>query len=692
MDFDDSVISTDNTTERVVKLAGVRRSIANFVRILTNDDTIKVVFSSNADYSYTDGRVVVISADSDSKKFDSMVGLALHEGAHCLLSDFNFLRAVIARENWRSCYLALSKELRNTIPNMSTAERDVGVVYRYQEILGTLMNIIEDRRIDSYIYQTASGYRPYYNALYSRYFFNAEVDKNLRHNPEWRIPSIDNYTNWLVNIFNPAFDGTALPGLQAMSDLIDIKNIRRFDTSDRMSSNVIDWEHTEELSPWSSGYSNTRRWEHSHMFNYESLPMLWRTANDLLLMMIQYVSAAEMEKTPDESDEPVTISLGNDKYNGDVSISAMAYEESSDGDSSAENKTPPSPATAGKFNDIINVTNGQLRRKKVRGRELEEINQLESADAKVTEAGDKIIGDFPCLVTRKLNKSIMLSAWFPFSRKHYYNNNELYLDEASQNAVNAGIRMGQILAHRLQVRNDPMVTTFTRQPHGKVDRRILAQLGMDIEQVFKRTTVDSFKPVMLHLSLDASGSMHSTKWHQTMTVATALAYVASKIRNIETVITLRGDSNIPIVSVVYDSRTDNIQKVRTLFPYLQPNGSTPEGLCYKATLGLITECADTHDVYFINFSDGEPGTSVMRRGQYNSYSGDEARNHTRRQVQMMREAGVKVLSYFISEGKHAAEYSKQSFIKMYGEDAVFVNVSNVTEVLRTLNKLLLKRA
>jgi len=28
---------------------------------------------------------------------------------------------------------------------------------------------------------------------------------------------------------------------------------------------------------------------------------------------------------------------------------------------------------------------------------------------------------------------------------------------------------------------------------------------------------------------------------------------------------------------------------------------------------------------------------------------------------------------------------------MYGEDAVFVNVKNVTEVLRTLNKLLIKK-
>jgi len=246
----------------------------------------------------------------------------------------------------------------------------------------------------------------------------------------------------------------------------------------------------------------------------------------------------------------------------------------------------------------------------------------------------------------------------------------------------------------LQVRNEPQVTHFTRQEHGKIDRRILSQLGMDIENVFKRTTVDNYKPVMIHLSLDASGSMGGGKWYKTISVATALAYVSSKINNVEVVITIRGDSDIPMVAVIYDSRKDNFQKARSLFPFITPTGSTPEGLCFSATLDLITECSGEYDVYFINFSDGEPGTSVRRRNEYKSYSGGTAYDHTRRQVRAMKEAGVKVLSYFITDYDMArVQYMSAygPFKQMYGEDAVFVNVKNVTEVLRTLNKLLIKK-
>ena len=67
LDFDDddnNVTVQDNsyTTERIVKLASVRRAVANFVRILTNKENIKVEFSSGQQ-SYTDGKNVVIAAE-----------------------------------------------------------------------------------------------------------------------------------------------------------------------------------------------------------------------------------------------------------------------------------------------------------------------------------------------------------------------------------------------------------------------------------------------------------------------------------------------------------------------------------------------------------------------------------------------------------------------------------------------------
>ena len=75
----------------LVALAGYKRAISNFVSIVTGESDIKVTFNTHGD-SYTDGKSVVISSKLDDKLFDSAVGLALHEGSHIKLSDFDFLR------------------------------------------------------------------------------------------------------------------------------------------------------------------------------------------------------------------------------------------------------------------------------------------------------------------------------------------------------------------------------------------------------------------------------------------------------------------------------------------------------------------------------------------------------------------------------------------------------------------------
>ena len=74
----------------LVALASYRRAVSNFVSIVTGLSDIKVTFKSNGD-SYTDGKQVVISSKLDDKLFDSTVGLALHEGSHIKLSNFDFV-------------------------------------------------------------------------------------------------------------------------------------------------------------------------------------------------------------------------------------------------------------------------------------------------------------------------------------------------------------------------------------------------------------------------------------------------------------------------------------------------------------------------------------------------------------------------------------------------------------------------
>ena len=88
--FDDEEIDTKPKVD-LVALASYRRAVSNFVTIVTGESGIKVKFNDGDD-SYTDGKTVVIGAKLDDKLFDPSVGLALHEGSHIKLSNFEFLR------------------------------------------------------------------------------------------------------------------------------------------------------------------------------------------------------------------------------------------------------------------------------------------------------------------------------------------------------------------------------------------------------------------------------------------------------------------------------------------------------------------------------------------------------------------------------------------------------------------------
>ena len=99
------------------------------------------------------------------------------------------------------------------------------------------------------------------------------------------------------------------------------------------------------------------------------------------------------------------------------------------------------------------------------------------------------------------------------------------------------------------------------------------------------------------------------------------------------------------------------------------------------------------DNYFINYSDGAPWFSVGGRG-YSSYdvyyAGDRAIDHTRRMVKMMKNNGIKIMSYFISEG-YRSENDENTFKRMYGKDASFIDCTNMMNVAKTMNDKFLQK-
>lgn len=739
----------EQTLARLMRLAGVRRAIGNFVQIMTEKD-IPVTFSKGDKSSVNaNDDSIVIAADPDPTRFDPMVGLSLHEASHLLKSDKIFPK-FIGEITYMLNYGVLPTNLTmstkggqflvdvrghvKTDPQVNIVKKilpnyllDVfntmwavphtgkATAASMLQSIFSIAQVLEDRRIDKYVYTTAEGYRPYYDALYDKYFFTKEVGRNLRFNPAWREVTVENYIIRLTLMFHPEAERDALPGLEEIYKIFDLENIDLLDGGSVME--------------WVDGGNH----------NYDKLPKVWHKACELYAHILRYATIVQVEPPPpqggegedeqgesngegggegggEQQDNQENGNSGNSQPQDKSALEKiLEHLNNSLPDMDKEQKVRPKPTSAPKprekptFNEnrakrdmqkAQDVMNGKITKKKITAAEQTAVESIEEAAAEVVDMTGHGVPFGNCIVTRKLTDKVINADWFPFKARQ-----EQYYDKHAGIAVTAGRRMGAILANKLQVRNDPMVTKQTRLQQGGLDRRLLAQLGMDITSVFQKSRVDTYRPAMLHLTIDASGSMAGDKWWKCVTVATALAYVSTKVQNIDVVITIRGGIDIPVVSVIFDSRNDSFARFCRHITKLAPNCSTPEGLCFKATLGLVQECAATHDVYFINFSDGEPSyyytaAASLAKGNVGghfSYHGDVALKHTRAMVNLIRQSGVKVMSYFISDNNSNGYYmnslsvSKDNFKKMYGQDAQFVNVQNTTDVLRTLNKLLISR-
>lgn len=673
-----------NETDRIFKLAAIRRAISNFVTILCGR-SIPVNYSSNKD-SYTDGRSIVISADDSPEKFDVMVGLALHEASHIMLTDFSFVKSVaelrdaiiasgditgnkkwggFSNKNFEAINI-FSNSLQSIICASTNSGQTMTAMI---DDLHTIMNILEDRRIDKFVYTSASGYRSYYDTLYQRYFYTEEISKNLRFNPEWREITIQNYINRLLLCFNPHSDPSALPGLKKLIRMLDLETIERVGEGQIIEVSKV------HLKKGAINWIMTPTFDH--------MPVLWKDANKIYAHILKFASLNPKPVLDMSRSSLLDVIMGNpsllDGEIIDISDEVFSPTEVE----KSRYKVFDRSKVSKELNQISILMENKLKKKITKESDIQSINAVDDANAEMVDVkvDNGAVPSVKCIVTRKLTMKMMSESWFPFGNS--------YPHDRTERAIIKGKRLGQLLVHRLQVRNNPVTTKQIRLDVGNLDRRMLYQLGMDIQSVFYKSRTDSFKPAMLHLTLDGSGSMCGEKWEKVATVAVALAYASSKISNIDVVITIRGGNGYPLVSVVYDSRKDTFSKFINLFKYLSARGSTPEGLAFSATMNLILESKATHDVYFVNFSDGEP-MFPAKNGFY--YSGDKARTHTAKIVDEIRNSGINILSYFIYDSDDGMDNNlKKAFTKMYASDAAFVDIQQATTVITTLNKLLLNR-
>ena len=665
----------------LTKLAAAQRAIGNFVNIVTGKQ-IPVIFQSS-DSSYTDGERVVIGTKLDGKHFDPAVGLALHEGSHIALTDFTLFKRA---DGYSSSYLAGTVFGDIVKQNITTDNVMDARMLDNQDyaLIKDLLNWIEDRRIDFHIYTTAPGYRNYYEAMYNQYFNDKVIDKALvagEKCDELR----DDYMFHIINFTNANRKLDALTELRSIWNLIDIKNISRL-----------------------------------------------KSTTDALLLACQVYkiidkATAVAEQAKKDAETAEILNKAN-MSGGDGSDEDEDGDGDGDGDgvngSEENDDTDEADSNGGSDIDPDALTDKELEKlQKAIDKQREFINGDSKKTGRITktqaatvnalrESGTEvrtipadpaagILDNLETIVIKKLTPGIICSLPHLFESyanefitgKRNYEPDSYQSRDIARNdeSVTKGIILGKQLGRKLQIRDAERSLKTTRLQTGKIDKRLISQLGYDNANVFHRIVTDRFKNYFIHISIDASGSMSGRKFNNSITSAVAVAQAASMTTGIRVQISLRGTHNLStgkekaITMYVYDSAHDKMSKIKSLFKYLDTFGCTPEGLAFKSIEKDIKKDAKGDECIFINYSDGEPSSVSGTSSRYDGVK------YTKKVVNEFKAMGINVISYFIYEGC-IYENTRTQFKEMYGPDAQFIDPINMNQVSKTVNQKFLEIA
>lgn len=654
----------------VNQLRKVQRATGNFIKIVTGKE-IPVIFSSGKS-SYTDGSKVVLSADLDPAKMDSLVGTALHEGAHCLLST----KSLAFLHTMHNSFEALVKDheilthaARLGIPirpmGHSTNPEDntkyLGSVYEHVQIA---MNVLEDRRIDLWMYKNAPGYQPYYDAMYDLYWHSPKIDRALQ-DSRCHEAVVENYLLHMINITNEHVDVTKMPQLADLRRIVNLTETGLFSRGDEDPgfNNIASTIIIRDV--------NTR---------FAKLPRLFTDAVRMVELMYKNSTKVERSENPEPDGQEDGGNDPGDLPNLDGGV--------------------PRRLTSEELKELRELIRNQVRflkgdidKGQISDKAQRLLDQLTTSNASIVD----VEGDFlprnvkaRVVIYRDLTKKVVSSPTFPFRYQGGWYGSKSSVNPGMNDALTRGIKQGAILAQRIRVIQDESQLKFSHQKHGRLDKRRVAALGFANEDVFSFMVTEKRKPANIWLDVDFSGSMQGSGAEHAMSLAIAIAYAAEKTRTLNVTIAVRdgGDSHAR-VAILYDSRRHGFRQLREIVPYLDVCGGTPESLVFEAIKDEMMKMYKDERKFFINLSDGAPGHSFEYKGRTYMYGGDSATKHCRQLMRDFRAAGIHVMSYFVSSYSYGGN-ENSTFREMYGQDARFIDVNNIGQITNTLNKLLLE--
>ena len=629
----------------VVALASYRSAIANYVNIVTGRTDIPVTYNS-ADESYTDGKKVYLSGSMNEKNFDPNVGLALHEGSHITHTDFDVLQA-------------LKETVIKHFKLRDVSYEDNMITYEYTDRVKNLLNYVEDRRIDYIIFKSAPGYKNYYHAMYDKYFHFKVIDKALK-SQEYRATDWDSYIFRIMNFTNKNTDLDALPGLREIYRTIDLKNISRL-------------KNTEDAL---------------------------KVAIKVYELILNELPEPKKEDQDENQNEQQQSGNGSEGGEG-TEVNTGDKKMDTDADSAPSDADPHelTPAQKSSLRNAIDkqkkLQDGSMKKTKLTKAEKSSIKSVEDSGAYDVEVGPNKYSKTRCVVYPALtDKMIHRDTWktrdmYPFITSVDYPG---WGHERMDKAVREGLIAGKILGKKLEVRNEERTTKWTRQESGRIDKRLIAELGFNNDRVFKTTLTERYNDAFIHISIDGSGSMDGEYLESAIKSTAAICQAATMAGNIHVQVTLRTTISIngnakPLMVVLYDSSVNKIVHIKKYWSYLKASGTTPEGLCFEALSKQVIKDSNGRDAYFLNYSDGMPyfGSGNLY------YSGTTALMHTRDEVTKLRKQGINVLSFFISDRDYRRESTQSDFRKMYGKDASMIDPTKMMPLAKELNKKFLQK-
>ena len=643
-----------------IELAQAKRSIADFVRIMSRSHTrnrIPVEYQTEGeeqDHSYTDGEKVVIGADV-REGFDATVGVALHESSHIVKSDFEMLDKfdtdgdcpLVPQEfidkiepllEKSEEYEKIEEKLKSSVDGYDESELDPEE--QAKRALHHFWNVVEDRWIDDWAYGEAPGYRGYYQKMYKKYWHSEDIAEQLQ-GDEARDLDWSSYSFRITNITNDARDLDALPGLREIWNILDVENINRHESSQECLETAkeimrVVLENAEELYVHPSFGAGGGGDEDGEGVPYGDLPEDLQEMLEDQLDQMQGQAGSEIDQ--EKSDQVGTLEdAGVDTENVGEEMAEASQSDSTGQPLGRDHEMPGNTAQSAGIKCVV----------------------IESISEGMTE-GQR---DFPIIKTSTQRRS--------------------------SKAVSSGMQKGRVLGNRLKIRDERRSTKHSRRRRGKLDSRMLAEITYS-PNVFYTEQIEEYKDGFIHISVDASGSMNGEKFQEAMQTCVAISKAADMIENLRAQVSFRstvkvGSEDRPLILVGYDSKRDPIQNIRRFFPYITASGTTPEGLCFEAVQDKILPATPNRDSYFVNLSDGKPhfygGTGDSNIG----YSGTAALDHTAREVRKMKKKGVHILGYYIGGNRRDGDFKR-----MYGNDAQFIDVNDITRIRRTMNEKFLE--